>query len=260
MSTEKTSKINQLLRSVPTGTAILSSWLTERGYNVDLQKRYRNSNWLESIGTGAMIRKGDEVGLEGALYALQQQAGHSVHPGGRSAMGLLGKAHFLEMSPKTIILFGSLNEKLPSWFWSSRWGLDINYYCSDFLPAFEGLTEMKSGDFTYKISGPVRAMLECLYLVPQRQSLLECYEIMEGLNNLRPSVVQSLLEKCGSVKVKRLFLYLADKADHQWFNHIKPSDIDLGSGKRSIIKGGAYNTKYEITVDRELEEKDEGGI
>jgi len=260
MSTEKASKINQLMRSVPTGTVILTSWLNEQGYSPELQRRYRESNWLESIGTGAMVRKGDEVGFEGALYALQNQAGHSVHPGGRSALGLLGKAHFLEISLQTIMLFGAGNEKLPAWFWSSRWGLDINYYCSDFLPAFEGLAEMRSGDFTYKVSGPARAMLECLYLVPERQSLVECYELMEGLNNLRPTTVQNLLENCGSVKVKRLFLYLSEKAGHQWFNHIEISKIGLGSGKRSIVKGGAFNARYQITVDRELEEKDEGGI
>lgn len=43
------------------------------------------------------------------------------------------------------------------------------------------------------------------------------FELMEGLNNLRPNQVQDLLEKCESVKVKRLFLYLAEKAGHEWF-------------------------------------------
>jgi hypothetical protein len=95
-----------------------------------------------------------------------------------------------------------------------------------------------------------------LYLVPKHQSLLECYEIMEGLNNLRPLQVQELLEMCKSVKVKRLFLYLAERSGHEWTKHLQLERIDMGSGKRTIIKGGAYNTKYQITVDRELEEKE----
>jgi hypothetical protein len=64
----------------------LSSWLMKSGYSFDLQKRYRESGWLESIGTGAMIRAGDRVDWEGAIYALQKQAGLNIHPGGRSAL------------------------------------------------------------------------------------------------------------------------------------------------------------------------------
>nr|WKN35977.1 AbiEi antitoxin N-terminal domain-containing protein [Tunicatimonas sp. TK19036] len=54
MSTHKESKINQLPQLQPPGVVLLASWLTEKGYSLDLQKRYRKSNWLESIGSGAM--------------------------------------------------------------------------------------------------------------------------------------------------------------------------------------------------------------
>ena len=96
--------------------------------------------------------------------------------------------------------------------------------------------------------------MECLYSVPKSQPLLEVYEIMEGLNNLRPASVQALLEACKSVKVKRLFLYLAEKAGHDWFNYLDLKKVDLGSGKRSIVQGGTYVPKYQITVPKELEE------
>jgi hypothetical protein len=76
---------------------------------------------------------------------------------------------------------------------------------------------------------------------------------MEGLNNLRPSSIQNLLEKCTSVKVKRLFLYLADKVGHEWFSFINLDNFDLGSGKRSIVAGGVYVSKYQITVPKELD-------
>jgi hypothetical protein len=79
---------------------------------------------------------------------------------------------------------------------------------------------------------------------------------MEGLNNFHPLQVQSLLEKCTSVKVKRLFLYLAEKAGHEWFNKLDLNKIDVGSGKRSIVKEGVYIKKYLITVPKELEKND----
>ena len=99
-------------------------------------------------------------------------------------------------------------------------------------------------------------MLECLYLVPKYQEFFECYELMEGLNNLKPILVQSLLENCSSVKVKRLFLYLAEKCDHDWCRFLDLSRVDLGSGKRSLFKNGVYVDKYKITVPKEFE-KDE---
>jgi hypothetical protein len=56
------------------------------------------------------------------------------------------------------------------------------------------------------------------------------------------------------VKVKRLFMYMAEKAGHSWFTYIDLKNIDLGKGKRSIVKNGVYNAKYQITIPRELEE------
>lgn len=233
---------------------VLASWLMNRGYSLDLQKRYRKSNWLVSIGTGAMKRKGDNINYEGALYALQKQALLNIHPGGKTALGLHGRAHYLELSTKFVTLFGPVKEELPAWFRNYPWGVTVHLYSTDFLPPDLGLVELEMKTFKLVVSGPARAMMECLYLAPKSQSLQECYEIMEGLNNLRPSSVQELLEKCKSVKVKRLFLYLAEKCGHEWVRHLKLDKIDLGSGKREIIKGGALNAKYQITVNRELEE------
>ena len=202
-----------------------------------------------------MIRKGDYVTYEGAVYALQHQANLSVHPGGKTALSMHGKVHYLDLSQRSFVLFGAKEEQLPSWFQQYKWEYTTHYYRSAFLPPNLSLTEIEFKNFRYKISSPVRAMMECLYLVPNRHSLLECYELMEGLNSLRPLQVQSLLEQCSSIKVKRLFLYLAGKSGHEWVKHIQLDAINLGRGKRSIVKGGAYNSEYQITVDKELESK-----
>ena len=252
MSTEIKSKINHLLQTQPKGVVFLASWLSKNGYSPDLQKRYRKSNWLKSIGIGAMIRSGDEVNYEGALRSLQQQDNSSIHPGGKTALSLLGKSHYLQFSTKRITLFGGKGESLPAWFQNYDWGVEFNHYQSSFLPKDMGLTHIERKNFTLQISNTTRALMECLYLVPKYQDLSECYELMEGLNNLRPRKVQELLEACTSVKVKRLFLFLADKAEHVWLKQIDLDQIDLGKGKRSIIKGGTYIPKYQITVNKEL--------
>jgi transcriptional regulator with AbiEi antitoxin domain of type IV toxin-antitoxin system len=254
MSTITGSKLNHLLRSQPPGIVLLSSWMTGEGYSHDLQQRYKKSNWLRSVGTGAFIRSSDRVGYEGAIYALQEQNGLSIHPGGRTALSLLGKAHYLELSAGQVVLFGGESEKLPAWFKNHDWGVKVDYHGTSFLPSDLGLTNVELSNFSIKVSGAARAIMECLHLAPQKQELMECYQLMEGLNNLIPKQVQTLLENCQSVKVKRLFLYIAEKADHNWFKYLDLCSMDLGKGKRSIVKNGVLIDKYKITVPRELAE------
>jgi len=253
MSTKKHEKINNLLRSNPPGVVLTSSWLLKQGYSLDLQKRYKKSQWFNSIGSGALIRYEDQVDYLGGVYALQTQLGLSVHPAGKTALSLQGKTHYLEIASKKAQLFVSSGENVPLWFKKFDWGLTIDLTSTSFLPADLGLVDVEHKNFTVMVSSPARAVMECLYSAPKSQPLLEVYELMEGLNNLRPSSIQALLEECTSVKVKRLFLYLAEKAGHEWFDFINLDNIDLGSGKRAIVDGGVYISKYQITVPKELE-------
>ena len=148
---------------------------------------------------------------------------------------------------------GGEGEKLPAWFKKYDWGLDVQYHKSSFLPSDLGLVDVELKTFSIKVSGAARALMECLYLAPEKQDLFECYEIMESLTNLRPKALQELLENCSSVKVNRLFLYMAEKAGHAWFKHINLDSVKLGKGKRQIVSDGVYVTKYQITVPKELE-------
>jgi hypothetical protein len=254
MTTLEGTKINQLLQDQPLGVVLLSSWLASQGYSTDLQKHYRKTQWLQSVGKGAQIRAGDSVGYEGAIYALQKQSELTIHPGGRTALSLLGKAHYLELNSTKVVLFGASGEKLPTWFKNHDWGVEPDYHETSFLSPDLGFTEVVVKSFSIKVSGAARALMECLYLAPLKQELMECFELMEGLNNLPPKQVQALLENCQSVKVKRLFLYMAEKANHSWFKHLNLTGLDLGSGKRSIVKNGVFIGKYGITVPKELED------
>ena len=122
------------------------------------------------------------------------------------------------------------------------------------LPPVLGLVNFEEKNFPIRIASPERAILECLFLAPDKLDLVECYQIMEGLTNLRPNLMQELLEGCTSIKVKRLFLYLADKAGHQWLSFIDNSKISLGKGDRSVVKGGVYISEYRISVPKDLAE------
>ena len=260
MSLENEVKINKLLKSWPVGTVYLSSWLADNGISSQLLNRYKKSAWLESVGTGALKRSGDDVDYHGGVYALQNQAGLSIHAGGRTALSLLGRAHYIDMAGGRAVLFGGKKESLPAWFKNKNWETRIDYYTTSFLPADMGLVDLERKNFSVKVSSPARAILECLYLAPKHQEFFECYELMEGLNNLRPKSVQELLENCSSIKVKRLFLYIAEKLEHPWLDFVDLSKVDLGSGKRSLVKNGVYIDKYKITVPKEFEKNEKPNV
>ncbi len=257
MSTNSNKKLNQLLASTPKGVVLLTCWLKANGYSSDLVKRYRNSGWLESIGFGANIRSGDAVDCFGALYSLQAQCKSSIHVGARSAFSIQGKAHYLELNAKKITLFSSNKDRrLPAWFKNFDWGIEIELHSSDFLPSDLGLLDFSTKEFSIKVSGQIRALMECLHLVPHYQELTECYELMEVMNNVHPKKVQQLLCNCHSIKVKRLFLYLAEKVGHAWFYYLDLSNIDLGIGKRKIVEDGVLDEKYKITVPKSWRNND----
>lgn len=123
-----------------------------------------------------------------------------------------------------------------------------------FPPGYsDGLTEFQSGGFAITVSSPERAAMEMLHLVPGDVGFDEAQLIMENLLTLRPDVVQGLLMACRSVKVKRLFLYMAERHEQAWLSKLDLSKFDLGKGKRMIIPNGRFDAKYQITVpvDRE---------
>jgi len=105
------------------------------------------------------------------------------------------------------------------------------------------------GEYSIIVSSPERAIMEALYFVPQKETFEEARLLMEGLVTLRPKLAQELLEKINSIKVKRLFMYLAEECNLPWVSKINLSGVNLGSGKRIIVKGGTFDKKYKITVE-----------
>jgi len=249
----KQTRINRLIQTTPKGLVLLSTWLIEEGFPFELQQRYRKGGWLKSIGKGAMVKTGDSLVLAGALVALQKQANLNIHIGGRSALELSGVAHYLQINSEEMTLFSKNKSSLPLWFTNNQWDRKPKVFSASLFKENEtGLTAYQDGELTVNISNPARAIMECLSLCPNQFPLTEAYELMEGLVSLRPVQVQTLLEQCKSVKVKRLFLYYAERAGHSWFKYIDSKSIDLGSGVRSLVNEGAFVSKYQLVLPEEL--------
>jgi len=252
MSGETRTKLNRLLRVWPQGTVAVSRWLEQQGAYQQLRQTYEKGGWIERIGQGAYIRGGDAVEWTGGLYALQQQLRLPVHAAAKTALQMQGYAHFLPLGKGgAVTLFGSPGVRLPGWFLRHAWGVTLCYATTRmFLDAPDmGFTDKAmGGGWSVRLSAPERAMMELLYLLPGRESFAEASLLMEGLTTLRPQLVQSLLEQCRSVKVKRLFMFLAECHNHPWVKRLDLSKVDFGRGKRMIVKGGRFDAKYRITV------------
>lgn len=141
------------------------------------------------------------------------------------------------------------------WFQKHQWGVKLEHSC---LSLFESVpdnvtTKRDCGGFEIVMSSAERAIMEHMQLARTNADINHIYQLMEGLRALRPDAVQKLLENCRSIKVKRLFLWNAEVADHAWFRRLNPLRVDLGKGKRQVYKGGKLNKKYQITIPR-LEE------
>jgi hypothetical protein len=257
VNTENRSKINQLIQQWPRGTASTTSALFSMGFSNELVHLYKNSHWIQPLERGAYALAGDRVEWSGGVYALQNQLGLTVHPGGKTALALRGFSHYVTDNTRRVFLYGLRGEKLPAWFQQHDWGVEVHYSATTVLPATcqEGFSEYREKEFSIRISFPERAALEMLYHLPGKGSFEEAYLIMESLITLRPAVVQSLLECCTSVKVKRLFMYMAERHQHPWVGKLDLSKVDFGQGKRVIVKAGILDKKYNITVPRQMAEE-----
>ncbi|PSR04787.1 MAG: hypothetical protein BRD50_02825 [Bacteroidetes bacterium SW_11_45_7] len=248
---ETGTKINQLLKEIPSGAAILSKWLVAKGYSYALQQKYKQNGWLETVARGVMKRAGDQVGWEGGLFALQYQAQTPVHIGGISALRLHGAAQYIPFGKAPLHLFLPHVTKIPAWFFEID-NVPVTLHHTDFLPRELGLKAIEDKTLTLITSAPARAFLELLYLAEEDHDWIEAYEIIENLTTLRPATVQELLELCNSVKVKRAFLYLAHLSGHTWFKYLDLKRIKLGKGKRKLVDNGKFMPEFQITVPKTL--------
>ena len=171
-----------------------------------------------------------------------------LHLAGLSSLAHQGVSHYLPMGSETI-QFNSIKAiRLPKWLFTQNW--QIEYKCSKVQEEIHetDLIELTVNNQTIKASIIELAVLEVLEKVTDESSFVFASELFQGLTSLRPRKLQSLLERSPSVKVKRLFLFLAHYYQHPWFKRLDESKVELGSGNRQIVKGGYVDRHYKITV------------
>lgn len=257
MNLHSHNKLNKLWRSWKPSFVATTKWLEEQGIYRQLRRDYVSHNWLETFGYGAFFRAEDTVHWQGALSALQTQLRKSIHLGARSALEYQGLAHYIRTEEQPPTLFYPMGENIPKWFTHYNWKPKLKLIRTSFLPKNLGLENEVVNGFPLIISSPERAILEACYLANIVLSLDEVYHLTENLRLLRPKLLQSLLDNCNSIKVKRIFLCMATRSALPCMKNLNLKSIDLGSGKRHLSKNGFYDKTYKITLPHSIENDSE---
>lgn len=282
MSHQKSQRLKPLLERVPPGFLVDAAWLKrDQGIDPKSIHDYVRRGWLERVVRGVYRRPlptptaSTTADWQIPLLSIQGILGYEVHLGGVSALGWHGYAHYLPLGGESrVYLYG----RVPPWL--ARLPVDVQFVVrsrslfGDDLSGIENAehqlgTATEAGDDTgptlspwrwpLRISTPERAILEALDELPGHTSFHNLDLVFQGLSNLRPGRLMSLLRACRSIKVRRLFFVFADRHEHAWLKHLDKSTIDLGSGPRALVKGGKLHPVYRIYVPADfLPSKAEG--
>ena len=246
-------KINQVLKKWPPGTVALQVWLESEGVSRKLSHRYVKAGWLERLGHGAYVRSSDTVDWRGAVYALQNHAGLAIWPGGVTALQLQGFGQHIPMHRQKLWLWAEAGSRLPAWFKNHDWDVSLAFNSVRLFSApVNDQFHYKKDGFVIEASSMEHACFEMAHEIKDGESFIWIAELFQGLVNLRPDLMQMYLEACTSIRVKRLVLFLGTYYGHVWAQRVNHSAIELGSGKRQVVKDGWLHPGLKITVPREF--------
>ena len=296
MAEQKNQHLNQLLHKLPPGLLVGSDWLQAQGLSRSRIHDYVARGWLERLMPRVYRRPPPAAGpsslatsmappppirWEIAVVSAQALADEPLHVGGATALDLLGLSHYLDLGRKSRIRLYDPERTAPAWL--SRLPLDVpllltarRLFSDHSLGVEWRRFELGTGrvgapvetperhehwDQFMRIAGPERSAIELMDGIGNDVGFRSADNLFQGLSNLRPGLLMRLLERCTSVKAKRLFLCYADRHGHAWAKRLEPERVDLGRGKRQIARGGRLDPRYHITVPAELirDELPDGG-
>jgi len=268
MSEQKSSKLNRLLQALSEADLVSARWLRAQGYSTSLVARYVSSGWLRAPVRGVYTLPRSALTWDAVLRTLQRQEGLRLHAGGRFALAWHGHEHYLRLGEgMQVTLYGP--DRLPRW--ALQLALDEPLTHCGRGPfdttdlSFEddtdgeqlytvGLERQADSNMVGEVvmASPERAILELCDDPPSAALVYEADAVIQGLAGLRPDLVTRLLQRCRSVKAKRLFLALAERHQHAWLSRVVLDGLDLGSGKRVLVPNGRLHPKYLITLPADL--------
>jgi hypothetical protein len=273
-------KLNWLEQHLPEGLLVDAAWLSKHCYSTSLRSQYLSAGWLVQPVRGVYYRRlRGPLTWQQVVISLQTILGRPLVVGGRTALELQGYAHYLPTVTKEVHLYGP--KTTPHWLNKlkletkfvyhndqklfrnqpiHRGIVHLNWNMKEALgeqtePLHGGLVTQPWGQWNWPLtlSTPERAIFELLDELPGRESFEQADKLMAGLTTLSPRRLDKLLADCKNVKVKRLFFFFADRHQHAWLKRLNKKAVDLGEGKRMLVRGGRLDPVYKITVPEALD-------
>lgn len=253
---------------------VTKRWLTSQRLTRHAVDNLVKSAQLQPLANGVYSRPGTSLTWQGVVCSLQHLPATGLTVGGLTALELHGLAHYAPGSAKrTVHLYGP--DDLPRWVSGILSNVqfvrhstnelrgrslvnheyrvrDQTFHNRDPLLEFTVPLTWREDVWPLTASSPERAMLEVLMDVPKTVSFEHADQLMQGLTSLSPRRLQSLLELCGNIKVRRLFLWLAQRYKYPWLAKLDTQKIDIGSGKRVLAEKGRLDPTFLITVPSEM--------
>lgn len=223
--------VQRLLQESRRGHPIDSSMLRDMGVSAALAAHMVKSGWLQRLSQGVYLLTGDTPSRDGSITYLGRCI-PGLHVGGKTALSWQGVRHNIAFREK-IVLWGQKSYRIPPWVAEHlSYSYQTTTLFDDDFPYEKGLKPLPAGAPEVLVSVPERAILELASDIGKGQSMEEASNLMVGLRNLRPDVLDEFLSHCKRVKVVRLVRDLGLEADFSWARDLQKHVDRLGAGKR----------------------------
>jgi len=189
--------------------------LREMGVNERSLSYMVSAAWLDQLGRGAYLLRGDTPTQEGILAFLSRRI-MGLHVGGKTALDWQGVRHNIAFREK-VVLWGQISYRFPDWVDKH---LQYTYQTTDLFeetfPYGEGLKPLPNRHPSVLVSIPERAFIELVSDVGKGQTLEEVQNIIVTMRSLRAPVLYNLLDQCTRVKVLKLVRKLGEQSGFAW--------------------------------------------
>lgn len=241
---------------VPEEVIVSRKWLVKNDLDRHAIDNLVKAKQLNKVSNGVYSRGENPPSWQAIVYSLQHIFNFECVVGGLTALELHGFSQYVSLGKQKYIEM-YVKKPLPRWIQFLNKECFFKNHSSKTVVgektlAFTTNLVWKQGMGELIVSTPERAILEVLLDLPEKISFEHADELLEGLTNLSPTVLQQLLEGCRNIKVKRVFLWLAERHNYPWLSKLNLETVDLGSGNRMLEKGGKLNSKYKISVPADL--------
>lgn len=241
-----------LLEKIPDGLVVTRKKLMALGMDRPSIDYFLRSGKLTQVNHGVYRRPGPPLKWEHLIYSVTQ-LGYEVHVGSRSALDLSGFAHYLPLGGvQQIHVY--CKKKLPNWLSTLNEKAQIvshKFKLLSDLPV-TAINNRPFGHWDWPIpyASSELALIELVDEIADEAGFTMTDKYFESATTLRPKLLNELLSNSLKIQANRLFLWFAKRHNLPCFNSINLSEINLGKGKRMIVRGGALDKEFQITVPK----------